>query len=512
MLPRLLGATALLATIAVTTLVAIDRDDHGARALSSWAFTRGALDIEVDSPTSLTFGPDGRLYVASASEIQALTLNAAGDGVVSTEQIAADLSVVLGIAFDPATGSAPLTLYASGQDTTAPDGYQGIVSKFTAPAWTREDVITGLPTSAPTLNHLTNGLAFDSAGRLFIAQGSATDAGIADPPGSATYWHETPLSAAILVADVHAPGFDGHITYSAGPPTNDNIDQTSGDVSVYAAGLRNSYDLVVHSNSNIYATDNGALGQETSLDCVTAGGMTSVSDELNLIEQGNYYGAPNRNRGRTDPRQCTYRSPHEQSGPGYTGPIAILPNHCSCDGIAEYTSDAFGGKLRGDLVIVQFIRGNVALAQLSEDGRGVLAQLIIAGGFDSPLDVAVSDAGAIYVADFAANTVSFMIPDESTPTPTATARPTTPGAPTRTPTRTQTPTPPPTPFDRAGDANCDGSINSIDAALVLQLTAGLLDALPCTGNADANGDGDLTSVDAALILQYSAGLLGHLPP
>jgi CSLREA domain-containing protein len=62
-----------------------------------------------------------------------------------------------------------------------------------------------------------------------------------------------------------------------------------------------------------------------------------------------------------------------------------------------------------------------------------------------------------------------------------------------------------------GDANCDGHVNSIDAALVLQYGAGLLHTIACQSAADANRDGHINSIDAALILQYSAGLLAHLP-
>ena len=62
-----------------------------------------------------------------------------------------------------------------------------------------------------------------------------------------------------------------------------------------------------------------------------------------------------------------------------------------------------------------------------------------------------------------------------------------------------------------GDVNCDGSVNAVDAALVLQFSAGLLASVPCAEGADVNGDGGITSVDAALILQFTAGLFASLP-
>lgn len=66
--------------------------------------------------------------------------------------------------------------------------------------------------------------------------------------------------------------------------------------------------------------------------------------------------------------------------------------------------------------------------------------------------------------------------------------------------------------NETGDTNCDGVVNSLDAALILQLSAGLLPALPCRGGGDTNGDGITNALDAALILQFTAGLLDSLPP
>ena len=107
-----------------------------------------------------------------------------------------------------------------------------------------------------------------------------------------------------------------------------------------------------------------------------------------------------------------------------------------------------------------------------------------------------------------------------TPAPTWTPVPTwTPNTgPTDTPTPTFTDTPrptntrTPTPTGLVGDASCDGAVNPLDAALILQLAAGIIPALPCPGGGDTNGDGVTNPLDAALILQFSAGMISRLPP
>ena len=100
----------------------------------------------------------------------------------------------------------------------------------------------------------------------------------------------------------------------------------------------------------------------------------------------------------------------------------------------------------------------------------------------------------------------------NTPSPTPTPTTTTPDI-TATPTfATPTATSTVLTSGDVGDVNCDGTANSIDAALVLQFGTALLGSLDCQDAADVNGDGDITSVDAALILQFTAGLIGVLEP
>jgi hypothetical protein len=119
----------------------------------------------------------------------------------------------------------------------------------------------------------------------------------------------------------------------------------------------------------------------------------------------------------------------------------------------------------------------------------------------------------VFAAALASNTCGLPTPTD-TPTPTETRTPTeTPTArpATDTPTSTATTTPTPTPRTIIGDVNCDDSVNAIDAALILQYSAGLLASFACPQGADTNHDGHADAIDAALVLQFSAGLLTQIP-
>ena len=162
-------------------------------------------------------------------------------------------------------------------------------------------------------------------------------------------------------------------------------------------------------------------------------------------------------------------------------------------------------------------------AQILDDGLNVIDQLNcgeepLTPTSEAPTLVPTSTASAtpspsatIPMATETATATSAppaITPVSATPTPTAPHPATATPSPIATLVPTQTPTA--TSAGLVGDANCDGGVNSIDAALVLQLDAGLLGALGCELNADVNNDGNINAIDAALILQFTAGLLDSL--
>ena len=80
-------------------------------------------------------------------------------------------------------------------------------------------------------------------------------------------------------------------------------------------------------------------------------------------------------------------------------------------------------------------------------------------------------------------------------------------------THAQEPTPTAVPL--LGDVNCDGDVNTVDAALILQLDLGIdLSSLRslCLAAADTNDDGNVDTIDASLVLQLVRGLIDGLPP
>jgi glucose/arabinose dehydrogenase len=414
---RLLRRSALAVVplvVAVGALVGAGALDPGPSETSDEPFVRGQLDYVVELPTVLAWGPDDRLYVATVDgAIEAIELSA--DGAVTGVDVIAEAGengAILGMAFDPMSPD-PVLYVAENfiEGTSNGDPFPNRIIRYRGDSLSERDVaISGLPVSGH--NHGTNALAFDGEGRLYIAQGGATSAGVPSALDDPRWlgWDETPLSGAVLVADVNAPGFDGEITYDrreAVPETN----VVSGDVEVWSLGHRNTFTMVFHSNGNLYAIDNGSSEPfPASADCETdEPPPVNEPDQLNLVVEGAYYGHPNRNRARTNPEECFYVSPRDEQYTSGDHMVQLVP--ASSDALIEFGGGAFGGVWDGDLIYAWFSGGEVRRLALGPDGETIDREEIVASGFVFPVSMVQGPDGTIYIAEYAGGVVSYLKPD-----------------------------------------------------------------------------------------------------
>jgi glucose/arabinose dehydrogenase/N-acetylneuraminic acid mutarotase len=382
-------------------------------------FSFNRVSSTVPSPTSLAWGPDNRLYVSELlGKIHALTFN--GNKQVIADEVITTLGsrLTLGITVDPLSTPNNVILWVSHSSPSLNNGTpnSGIISRLSGIGFSvRQDVITGLPRAIA--NHATNSIHFGPDGKLYIAQGGNTGAGA---PNTANTefgaMEEQPLSAAILVADVRSPNFDGSCHNSTdifGPPPCSVIP--------YATGLRNTYDFVFHSNGRMYAPDNG-LGVVGTYPpspvppCFGLGDVNSDNpgaqpDELNIIVQGGYYGHPNPYR-----NECVFKDGSDQNvapPDNWVPPIFNLGNNRSSNGTIEYTAGAFCNALRGSLLIANYSIGdNIVSVKLSTDGLSVLQSSNLVSGFNDPLPLALGPDGTIYVGELGGNKITALTPIE----------------------------------------------------------------------------------------------------
>jgi IPT/TIG domain/Glucose / Sorbosone dehydrogenase len=225
---------------------------------------------------------------------------------------------------------------------------------------------------------------------------------------------ENVLSAATLVAKLSDPSFNGYLKYDK----DDDGNLIGGyGVGVFAPGQRNSFDIVLHSNGFLYATDNGmnTFYGDVSVGCNAETDNLpehTDDDKINLIRQGAFYGHPNRKRGMTDAKQCKWRGPNESSDNEYTTPL--VTGKSSLDGIIEFASDHFGGQMRGNLVVAKFMEGLFRVV-LSRDGSKAQTPLIPLVGYDS-LDVTQAPDGTLIVISYSTMSLWYHRPKQAATT------------------------------------------------------------------------------------------------
>lgn len=403
------------------------------------------ISHELSWPSAMTWAADKRLYVTEMlGRIHALSIDKHGqvvkDVVLPIPRLAGRLT--LGITEDPASKPNRIVLWVShsgGVSDPVNDGAinSGTVSKITLEAGKIEmkDVITGLPRAIA--NHAINGIHFDAAGQLLISVGGSTGAG-APNLGDSEFGSraEQPLSAALLIADVNAPDFSGDCGTPdcSGPHCTSWVDDASGradnlipqtcDVEVFASGTRNMYDFLLHSNGNLYGSDNG-LGISGSFpvggpaDCtgftidqaVDEGGQYPgvQPDTLLLLERGGYYGHPNPQRG-----ECIYQDGRFHGGTpadNWRQPILNLGAKTSSNGIVEYPQDIGCVRMQGDILLTTYSHpDNITRTRLAKDGRSVVSHGLLVGNLEEPLPISIREDGVIFVGEFSEDRVTALIP------------------------------------------------------------------------------------------------------
>jgi len=389
------------------------------------------------SVSSLVVSPDGTKLYASALDGNLRRWTIQSDGTLTNlktfEGLAGDdptrPRAIIGIAFDPTDAN---VLWVSHNDTVLEqpaNDFTGKISKLALRNGSDfnariEDYVIGLPRSGK--DHLSNSLAFGPDGKLYLTQGSNSAMGA---PDDAWYQRsEQLLSAAVLQIDPQRTSsrpFNVQTRNYRGKKGSYNPYASNAPVKLFATGLRNAYDLVWHSNGELYVPTNGsAAGGNTPDDPRTTvnEGLNNVAtqnDYLFKVERGGYYGHPNPQRDEyilnggnptsgTDRAEVVAMDGYSgypsgtQPDPNYRGFAYDLGRNRSPNGIIEYQSNTFNGALENQLLVVEYSGGNDILAlQPGTDGNIASEGIApIVSGLTNPLDL-VEDTrnGNLYVAE-----------------------------------------------------------------------------------------------------------------
>ncbi|CAA9250819.1 MAG: hypothetical protein AVDCRST_MAG95-1866 [uncultured Adhaeribacter sp.] len=399
--------------------------------------------------TSLVVGPDRRLYAAtSEGKIERWDIKADGSitNHVTINLFGLEKRLLIGFHFDPTAKTSNLIAWithSSGVFYDAPN-WSGKISKIdiTDPANPYlVDYVVNLPRSFK--DHSTNSIDFGTDGALYLVQGSNSAMGA--PDGAWGNRPETLLTAAVLRLDLtqaqtRVLPIDAK---TEGPAGTYNPYLPDAPLTIYATGVRNAYDLVWHSNGALYVPTNGsAAGGNTPAlinGAIWSDGTAytgpsvpalkdirqSLNDYLFKIEKGGYYGHPNvlrreyiLNGGNPTARQDPGEVAATSASNGYPEGTPTEPNYkawsydfglnISPNGVIEYKSNVFGGKLKGKLLVCRFSGGDdIMILEPSKTDKNIIQAtegIKIPGfrrPFANPLDIAEDPLnGNLYLSEY----------------------------------------------------------------------------------------------------------------
>jgi hypothetical protein len=388
--------------------------------------------------TAVIVGPDHMLY-GGCDDGRIFRFSIGADGVLGQPTIIDSLQVsqggprlLTGICFDPAsTPNAPILWVSHGYYgfEGAPD-WTGKISRISgANLQIAQDVVINLPRSVR--DHLTNQPSFGPDGALYFPQGSNTAFGGADAD-----WGNRPerlLSAAILRLDTHrvTPGepLDAR-TPDGGGSYNPNV--PNAPLTIYAAGVRLAYDLLWADDGNLYVPTNGSSAGGNTPESTPRGLKNiPISEDdwlFRITGPGHYFGHPNPQQGHfilnggNPTRGYDYAEipqyPLGTSPDAKWVPAAFdFGKHVSANGIIQYKSNAFAGRLRRRLLVCRYnVPGDIAILELGARGTVQAYTPRIAGfsGLSNPLDLAEDPAtGSIYVSEYGARRITLLRPPQS---------------------------------------------------------------------------------------------------
>lgn len=321
----------------------------------------------------IAYGQDGRLY-GTVHEDGTLTgsvhvLNANG----TSSPYSPALYSPLGLAFEPNTSTLYITARNSPLEGAAllrftPDGVLDVV---------RDD----LPCCFMEIDNQANGLTFGRDGYLYMGVGALTDHTESDRPLVRAFVDLIENEASVLRVHPH-----------------------TGESSVFAARIRNPFDVTFDSAGNAFATDNGTL--------------TGFGDRILALQEGANYGFPfYRARGC---EECPPGRGNNDSLPD----LLSLPAYTLPRGLVAYTGTAFPRNLYDGLFVAFWNMGQIVFihprdpALLNTSPDAPYQPMPFVTGLIKPSDVVIAPDGALVVADWLYGHVWRIVYEGNVPTVT----------------------------------------------------------------------------------------------